>query len=124
MKNNARIKKCVFLLEDNTDLRELFTYLLEEEQYDVKSYPSVAEFLAGISNEHPDIFVMDVMLPDGNGLDVCELLKKDYRTSAIPIIMMSAHKDLAELKSGCSADEFIEKPFDIHQFLSKVGKLA
>lgn len=118
------MKKCVFLLEDDTDLRELFTYLLEEDNFEVKSYPTGADFRKGIHQQTPDIFVMDVMLPDGNGLDICQELKNDPKTRAVPIIMMSAHKDIAALKGGCTADDFIEKPMDIHQFLAKVERLT
>ncbi|TCD00250.1 response regulator [Pedobacter frigidisoli] len=118
------MKKCVFVLEDNQDFRELFTLMLELEDYQVKSYPTAADFYESIQNEHLDVLLLDVMLPDGNGLDICQQLKADPKTSNIPIIMMSAHKELANLKVGCKAEDYIEKPFDIHQFLAKIERLA
>lgn len=116
------MKKCVFVLEDDDDLRELITYLLEEEQYEVKTYPTAKTFLNSLDLEHPDLILMDVRLPDGNGLDICAKLKKDQLTAHIPIIMMSAHLDFLDAKDQCSAEAFIPKPFDLDNLIQKVNK--
>ena len=62
------------------------------------------------------------MLPDGNGIDICCELKKDPKTIDIPIIIMSAHAELSDMKEKCDAEEFIAKPFDIQNFVDKVEK--
>jgi len=115
------MKKCVFVLEDDDSLRELFTILLEEEQFEVKTYPTATSFKEGLKHEKPDIIIMDVMLPDGDGLEVCKEVKNTINTSHIPVIMMSAHQDFALVKNNCSAEEFITKPFDIDYFVKKVN---
>lgn len=116
------MKKCVFVLEDNEDLRELFTYLLEEESYEVHAYPTVAAFRKSLKCSLPHLLVLDVMLPDGNGLDICSELKADPITENIPIIIMSAHADISDMKEKCKPEEFIAKPFDIQNFIDKVEK--
>lgn len=119
-------KKCVFVLEDNDDLRELFTILLEDDNFKVVTYPTATSFKAGMESEKPcpDIILMDIMLPDGNGMDICAQMKADKRYSAIPIIMMSAHKDMSDVTEFCKADDFIAKPFDINRFINTVERYA
>jgi DNA-binding response OmpR family regulator len=112
--------KNVFLLEDNDMLRELFTYLLEEENLQVTSYCNVESFRKGIADALPDIFIMDIWLPDGNGMDVCRETKSNIRTRDIPVILLSADMEDKELSEQCGAQDFIPKPFDINDFISRV----
>ena len=117
------MKKSVFLLEDNLDLIELFTILLEEESYQVSAFPTVSLFNKIVNNDKlPDIFLLDVMLPDGNGAEICEQLKNSPRTKHIPVILMSANTSAADVKNKCMADDFISKPFDINEFIKKVNR--
>ncbi len=116
------MKKTVFVLEDNIDLIELFTILLEEESYQVSAFPSVSHFNKVIKDKIPDIFLLDIMLPDGNGADICEKLKNDPKTKHVPVILMSANTTIADIKNKCLADDFIAKPFDIEDFISKVNR--
>jgi DNA-binding response OmpR family regulator len=115
-------KKCIYILEDNDDIRELISYLLIEEDYDVRGYPTITSFKNEMAGSHPDMIVLDVMLTDGNGLDVCEEMKADKRTNDIPILMMSAHAYMGEVKQHCDAEEFISKPFDITDFVSRIDR--
>ncbi|MFD0941065.1 response regulator transcription factor [Pedobacter boryungensis] len=117
------MKKCVFVLEDDQSLRELFTLLLEEEEFEVKAYPTARTFKESLDKETPDIIVMDVKLPDGDGMQICAEVKADPQTSNIPIIMMSAHRDFNHIHD-CPAEAFIAKPFDINYFIDKVQQLA
>ena len=70
-----------------------------------------------------DLFVLDVMLPDGNGVELCETTKGDRDLSSIPVLMMSAHAGFAVIKRSCSADDFIPKPFDIDDLSARVKQL-
>ena len=118
------MKKCVFVLEDDDDLRELITYLLEDENYKVKTYPTASSFKESILYEHPNLILMDVRLPDGDGMEICASLKADPKTAHIPIIMMSAHLDFLNAKDLCEAEAFIPKPFDIDNLIQKVKQYA
>ena len=113
--------KRICILEDDEGIRDILEFLLLEENYLVETYPTVNDFFSK-KNSAPDLFILDVMLPDGNGLEVCRLLKADEATKATPVIMMSAHADLAHMTSGCKAEEFVVKPFDIHVLLRKIAR--
>ena len=115
------MKKSVFVLEDNIDLIELFTILLEEESFQVSAFPSVKHFKKVIDEKLPDIFLLDIMLPDGNGADICNQLKNNPKTKHIPVILMSANTTIADIKNKCLADDFIAKPFDIEHFIKKLN---
>lgn len=123
---NKSLKKCVFVLEDDNDLRELFEFMLTNDNYLVKTYPDATTFRSAIGNEspRPNVILMDVRLPDGNGLDICEELKANPELSDIPVIMMSAHMNWVDAGQQCNAEDFIEKPFDINDFLNRVEKYA
>ncbi|SOD13962.1 response regulator transcription factor [Pedobacter xixiisoli] len=115
------MKREITILEDDQDIREIFTYLFTSEGYKVNAFGSVSAFEDHQS--HPDIFLLDVMLPDGSGLDVCKNLKADLGYASIPVIMMSAHLEKVNMIKSCKAEEFLEKPFDINLLLYHVDKL-
>ena len=116
-------KKSVFVLEDDDDLRELFTYILETESYAVKAFPNATSFKENILIEHPNIVIMDVMLPDGNGIEICAAMKKDAKTAHIPVIIMSANWAILKMKEGCQAEDYILKPFDVDHLLKRVKEI-
>ncbi|MCL4638570.1 MAG: response regulator [Olivibacter sp.] len=115
------MKKKIVVLEDDPDIRRIIALILLRENFEVQSYASAAIFLNEMSNMDADVFLLDVKLPDGNGMDICNQLKQDSRTRHIPIIMMSAHYNLA--KAGdFIADDFICKPFNITDFVDTIRK--
>ncbi|MDQ8005402.1 MAG: response regulator [Pedobacter sp.] len=119
------MNKKIWIIEDDPDIRDVISFLLQEEGHEVRLFENATLFKAALTeNNNPDLFLMDVMLPDGNGLDLCEqVVKKDDLLKDIPIIIMSAHIGLAKFKQVSSADDFIPKPFDINTLLEKVDKL-
>lgn len=116
------MSKLICILEDDAGIRDILQFLLLEEGYQVACYTTVNGFLSR-KNISPDLYLLDVMLPDGNGMAVCKLLKADPKTAATPIIMMSAHADIQQMTSGCNAEEFVVKPFDIFVLLKKIVDL-
>ncbi|SFH45599.1 response regulator transcription factor [Pedobacter insulae] len=116
------MKKCIYIVEDNQDIREILEYLLIDEHYLVKTCPTVKEFWMQMKKHLPDMVVLDIMLPDGNGLDICEKMKNERKTYDIPVMMMSANYQNADIEQTCKAEEFISKPFDINNFMSKVNR--
>ena len=112
--------KRICVLEDNEDIRDIIGFILEEEDYEVKYFSNIADFKNGANDFHANLFLLDVMLPDGNGLDLCCELKSDTRTQNMPIVMMSANFSSAEMKNKCSAEDFINKPFDIDDFVNRL----
>ena len=115
------MKKSITILEDDRDIREICTMLFMDEGYGVDSFENIKSF--NKRPTRPSLFLLDVQLPDGNGLDLCEKLKTDENFAYIPIIMMSAHLHKATMMKQSLADDFIEKPFDIERLLQRVALL-
>ena len=111
----------ICILEDDDDIREVITMVLESENYEVFSFSDVSSFMARKFTHEPDLYLLDIRLPDGNGLEVCELLRSDEKSGRTPIIMMSAHERIDKIKQECTANDFIAKPFDIYQLLGRVN---
>ena len=113
--------KLIFILEDNEDLRELYGLILAEENYDISSFSTIKEFMEH-ANEIPDLYLLDVMLPDGDGVALCKQLKENPKTADVPVIMISAHRDIADVKQQCPDSDFIAKPFDINHLSEQIAK--
>lgn len=114
------MKKNIYVLEDDADIRDLISLILIDDLYEVRTCASVREFTELMSHSRPDVVVLDIMLPDGNGLDLCREMKERQATASIPIVLMSAHQRSEDaLSEGC-AEAFISKPFNIDSFKQKV----
>lgn len=116
----SEFRKKIYILEDNQDLRELYGYILEGENYEITTFATVTAFMEN-AKQIPDLYLLDVMLPDGNGLDLCIELKNGFTTANIPVILVSAHKQFDEIKSACPSADFIAKPFDIEFLVDKIS---
>jgi DNA-binding response OmpR family regulator len=77
-------------------------------------------FWQKMEDHNPDMIVLDVMLPDANGLDICLKLKRNIRTHQIPVLMMSGNNRLSSIKAKCEADSYINKPFDLNDFVDRI----
>ncbi|NJW53052.1 response regulator transcription factor [Salinimicrobium oceani] len=111
--------KEIFIVEDDDGIRELIEFLLVSQNYSVKTFPTARAFHRAVPNEVPDLFLLDIMLPDGNGLELCRELKENQSTQAIPVVLMSAHADINRMEG---ADDFIAKPFDVDELLQRIEK--
>lgn len=112
--------KKICILEDDEAILEVIGLLLAGEAYEVSGFASVSDFIKGNKGDLPDLFLLDVMLPDGSGIDVCGLLKSSSLTRHIPVLMMSAHSSKSQIQLSCEAQGFVSKPFDIYDLLEKV----
>jgi len=103
----------VLLIEDDQDIAELLTYNLEQEHYQVLHAGTGEKGLETARIQTPDVILLDLMLPGINGLDVCRTLKGDPATRSIPIIIITARTEEADVVSGLElgADDYITKPF-------------
>jgi|SRR5690606_5997282 len=112
--------KEIFIVEDDHDIRELIEFLLLGLEYEVKSFPTAEDFKEGISDHIPDLILLDIMLPDGNGLEICKDLRGELETKDVPILIMSAHADESVIRGHC-ANDFISKPFDIDDLVQRIN---
>ncbi len=108
---NRNTKK-LLIIEDDRDLQQVLELSLRDD-YWVKIAGNIEEARQSVNDEHPDIIICDVMLPDGNGFDLTQALKNNIETSHIPIILLTAVGDLISKKEGwrSGADDYIIKPF-------------
>ncbi|MGK6352627.1 response regulator [Parapedobacter sp. DT-150] len=116
------MKKKVVVVEDNPSIRELIEYILEDNEIEVISFETATTFLEAVAAIRPDLYILDIMLPDGNGLDLCRHLKSNDATRQTPIVMMSAHYDQLDDSDACKPVDFIAKPFDIDNFVFRIGQ--
>jgi len=114
--------KRIHIVEDDEDIRFIIYYILTDSGYTVTESGTAKEFLNYITSAEPDLILMDVMLPDGNGIELCRNLKENPQKSTIPVIIMSAHAAEKSVLEEACAEDFISKPFDINIFLSVVNK--
>jgi two-component system, OmpR family, alkaline phosphatase synthesis response regulator PhoP len=106
-------KEHILVVDDEEDILELVRYNLVKEGYRVTAVASGEEALISARSVQPDIILLDLMLPGVDGLEVCRLLKHDPKTQHVPIIMLSAKGEEADIVSGLElgAADYITKPF-------------
>jgi len=112
----------ILVVEDEADLREVLAYNLTRDGYRVVTAESGAEGLRKARKEVPDLVLLDLMLPDLDGVEVCRRLKKDPLTATLPIIMVTAKSEEADvvLGLGVGADDYVPKPFSPRTLLARV----
>jgi two-component system, OmpR family, phosphate regulon response regulator PhoB len=116
----------VLVVDDEHDLRAVLAYALQEAGHSVDSVASGAAALTRAFEHPPDIVLLDLMLPDLSGTDVCRMLKHDPRTRAARIIMVSARGEEADRIRGfeVGADDYVVKPFSTRELLLRIAALS
>lgn len=106
-------KEHILVIEDEEDIRELLRYNLSKEGYRVALTASGEEGFKAAKSTNPDLILLDLMLPGLDGLEICRLLKADSKTNHIPIVMLTAKGEEADIVTGLElgADDYITKPF-------------
>jgi len=115
-------KEHILVVEDEEDILELVRYNLAKEGYEVTSVTSGEDGLGIARSKLPDLVVLDLMLPGVDGLDVCRLLKTDPKTKHIPIVILTARSEEADIVTGLElgADDYITKPFSPRILIARV----
>lgn len=114
--------KKVFVFDDNPDILELCTIILEDAGYEIKTSITSNDIIGQVSAYMPDIIFMDNWLPDVGGIDATRSLKNDNTLKHIPVIYFSANNDVKTLAEQAGADDYLSKPFDIQELERIVGK--
>ena len=116
------MSKIIQIIEDDEAIRDVIEYILQQSDYEVTVASNAKEFKINLFNTLPDLILMDVRLPDGNGLQLCRKLKQSIETKNIPVIIMSANASAKESKEVAIADDFIAKPFDLDDLIKIIEK--
>ncbi|NLX55857.1 MAG: response regulator [Planctomycetaceae bacterium] len=116
------VKRSILVVEDEEDIRELVSYTLLKEGYQVASVASGEEAISVAQVKPPDLIVLDLMLPGVDGLTVCQRLRADPQTAHMAIVMLTARGEEADIVSGLNmgADDYITKPFSRNVLLARI----
>lgn len=109
----------IFVLEDDEAIGIGLSYTLESEKYEVTLVKTVLEAKKTVENEEFDLYILDLTLPDGNGYEVCSLIKSK---GDLPVIFLTAYDDEINVVTGfeLGADDYISKPFRVRELLARV----
>jgi two-component system phosphate regulon response regulator PhoB len=116
------VKTKILVVEDEEDILELVAYNLGKDGYVVSRAMSGEEALRKANADQPGLIVLDLMLPEIDGLEVCRRLKRDPRTQHVPVIMVTAKGEEADIVAGLElgADDYLTKPFSPRVLLARV----
>lgn len=115
-------KKHIVVVEDEEDILELLRHHLSREGFQVTTSTDGDDAVKVISRKMPDLVLLDLMLPGLDGLEVCRILKKENKTSAIPIVMLTAKGEESDIVAGLElgAEDYISKPFSMKVLVARV----
>ncbi len=116
------MNELVAVVEDEDDIRELVTAALKKERFRVREHPDGKGFLASLAADRPDLVVLDVMLPDTDGFEICRRIRADRSLSSIPVIILTARAEEADRILGLElgADDYVVKPFSPKELAARV----
>lgn len=115
----------IYIVEDDKNISEIEAIALQNSGYETVQFVTVAEFEEALKKEIPDLVILDIMLPDGDGNRVVTRLRESSATKKLPVIMVTAKTTDADLAKGLNtgADDYIKKPFSVLELVSRVGAL-
>jgi DNA-binding response OmpR family regulator len=116
-------KEKILVLDDDPDIGTMIKMMLEYKGYSVTVSDRAEQANEILRTDAVDLIIMDMLLSGVNGTDLCSELKKDSSLAHTPVIMISAHPNAKEICLQAGADEFISKPFDMQDILSKIDHL-
>jgi two-component system phosphate regulon response regulator PhoB len=112
----------ILIADDDADIRDLIAFKLEQAGYEVTAVDNGAAALAAAREKPPDLVVLDVMMPGMSGTDVCRELRAYRPTAALPVILLTARAQEADVATGfgAGADDYVIKPFSPRELVSRV----
>ncbi len=115
----------IWIVEDDIDIREMESYALESSGFTVRAFSDGPSFRAELGGALPDLVLLDIMLPDEDGLTILKQLRKDSATSSIPVIMVTAKTTEMDKVRGLDqgADDYMTKPFGVLELVSRIKAL-
>ena len=115
----------VYVVEDDQNIREIETFALRNTGYEVEDFAYAKEFYEGLGRRRPDVILLDIMLPDADGLEVVEKLRAEAGVRRIPIILVTAKTSELDKVKGLDigADDYMTKPFGVLELISRVKAL-
>lgn len=118
------IDKKILIIEDDDGIRHVLTEIFHQNGYAVKSCINTLDIAVEVVDFNPDLVLLDYLLPEINGGDLCSQLKRNTLYQSIPVILLSAYDKVFLSLGSYGCDLFIPKPFDISYLLSCVKNLT
>lgn len=115
----------IYIVEDDKNIREIEAFSLKNSGYEVEEFPNAAEFYKRLEEVKPQLIVLDVMLPDDDGLNIVKRLRNSSTWKKIPIILVTAKTTEMDKVKGfdSGADDYLTKPFGVMELISRVKAL-
>ena len=115
----------IWCVEDDESIREIEMYTLESMNFKVRGFEDGTTFFKALSEKHPDLVILDLMLPDEDGLSIVKRLRADKETVMIPIILVTAKTTEIDKVKGLDlgADDYLTKPFGVMELISRIKAL-
>lgn len=115
----------IYVVEDDNDILEIETFALKNSNYEVKGFSNAKDFFQAVEEKIPSLAVLDVMLPDEDGLQIVQKLRSMPKVSKIPIIMVTARTTEIDKVKGLDmgADDYLTKPFGVMELIARVKAL-
>ena len=115
----------ILLCDDEPDVTELLKYSLELKGFSVQAFNKPIEFVSRVRDLTPDLIILDVMMPDLDGMQLCQIIRSDPRIKLTPIIFLSAKSEVEDRVKGLEhgADDYLTKPFSTEELILRVEGL-
>lgn len=125
MKMRTAARAQILLVDDEEDLTWALRYGLRDEGYDVLVAENGAKALRVARNHHPDLLILDIIMPQLDGLEVCRRVRRDPELASIPILFLSKRNDVDARVTGLDegGDDYLTKPFDLNELRARVRAL-
>ena len=127
MKGQDRIIEMalIYVVEDDTDILEIETFALKNSNYEVRGFENAKDFYKVVEENVPDLAILDVMLPDEDGLQIVSKLRSNPKTKSLAIIMVTAKTTEIDKVKGLDigADDYLAKPFGVMELIARVKAL-
>lgn len=116
------MKELIYIIDDDEKLNKLVIEYLSKYGYKVKSYENPVNALSVLKQQLPDLIILDVMMPDMDGFEVCKEIRKSY---SVPIIMLTARGEVTDRIVGLElgADDYLPKPFEPRELLARIQSI-
>ena len=116
-------KKCILVVEDDADTQELLSFLLKLKEYEVQTATTIAEARQIVSEKDFNLYLIDNLLPDGQGVELCRQLRALNRRGAILFISADTRAAVRAQAIVAGACDFLNKPFDVHELERTIAGL-
>lgn len=115
----------IYIVEDDINIREIEAFSLKNSGYRIKDFGCAADFYSGMQEKLPNLIILDVMLPDEDGLSIVKKLRNNPESRKIPVIMVTAKTTELDKVKGLDmgADDYLTKPFGVMELISRVKAL-